>query len=72
MILRQVLFPDVNYSHAENGIITSAGISAGIDMTLHLIKVIMGEQIADDSARRMEYHWIRDSEQDEFSLKSAL
>ena len=42
----------------EDGrIITSAGISAGIDMSLHTIARLHDEEIAAWTARRMEYDW---------------
>ncbi|HLW00836.1 MAG TPA: hypothetical protein VKT82_19410 [Ktedonobacterales bacterium] len=39
----------------EGNIVTSAGISAGIDMTLHLVARLQGGKIARQTARRMEY-----------------
>lgn len=39
----------------EGRIITSAGISAGIDMSLHIITRLHGEETARWTARRMEY-----------------
>lgn len=39
----------------EGGIITSAGISAGIDMTLHILKRLLGEDAALAAAEMMEY-----------------
>ena len=41
----------------EGRIITSAGISAGIDMSLHTIARLYGEETAAWTARRMEYDW---------------
>ncbi|UFP93308.1 DJ-1/PfpI family protein [Gloeobacter morelensis] len=42
----------------EGKILTSAGISAGIDMSLHLVSRLHGPQVARWTARRMEYdHW---------------
>ena len=43
----------------EGRIVTSAGISAGIDMALHLVARLKGEEIAVDAARLMEYEWRR-------------
>ncbi len=37
------------------GIITSSGVSAGIDMTFGLIKILYGPYVPDNSATRMEY-----------------
>ncbi len=36
-------------------IITSAGVSAGIDMALHVVARLLGTDVARDTARRMEY-----------------
>lgn len=38
-------------------IITSAGISAGIDMSLHIVARVEGEELAMRTARQMEYTW---------------
>lgn len=42
----------------EGTVVTSAGISAGIDMSLHLIGRVAGVDIAGKTARQMEYVWI--------------
>lgn len=39
----------------ENSIITSGGISAGINMSFHIIKKLLGVDIARATAKRMEY-----------------
>ncbi|WP_420974543.1 DJ-1/PfpI family protein [Bacillus thuringiensis] len=39
----------------EGHIITSAGISAGINMAFHIVKNLLGVQVAEDTAKRMEY-----------------
>jgi transcriptional regulator GlxA family with amidase domain len=42
----------------DNGqIVTSAGVSAGIDMALHIVARLHGEEIASRTARFMEYDW---------------
>ncbi len=41
----------------EGEIITSAGISAGIDMSLHLVARLFGEELAFSTSRQMEYDW---------------
>jgi transcriptional regulator GlxA family with amidase domain len=41
----------------EGNIVTSAGISAGIGMSLHLIGRILGTDMARATARQMEYDW---------------
>ena len=44
----------------DNGqIVTTAGISAGIDGALHVVGRLCGEQAARDVARYMEYRWER-------------
>lgn len=48
-VKRNVKFVD------EGAIITSGGISAGINMSFHLVAKLCGEQIARDTAKRMEY-----------------
>jgi transcriptional regulator GlxA family with amidase domain len=42
----------------DNGsIITTAGVSAGIDGALHTIARLLGRNVADSTASYMEYHW---------------
>ncbi len=41
----------------EGRIVTSAGVSAGIDMALHVVARLHGEETAAWTARRMEYDW---------------
>jgi transcriptional regulator GlxA family with amidase domain len=41
----------------EGRIITSAGVSAGIDMSLHVVARLHGIETAAWTARRMEYDW---------------
>ena len=43
----------------EGRIVTSAGISAGIDMSLHVVEKLHGREVAAWTARRMEYEWNR-------------
>jgi transcriptional regulator GlxA family with amidase domain len=38
-------------------IVTSAGISAGIDMSLHLVERLHGRELALRTARQMEFDW---------------
>jgi transcriptional regulator GlxA family with amidase domain len=42
-------------------IVTSAGVSAGTDMALHLVARLAGEDVARAAATRMEYRWDRDA-----------
>ncbi len=58
--MMQELFPKVTVdfeSHVvqQGKVITSAGISAGIDMALHVVANYFGENIARLAARHMEY-----------------
>jgi transcriptional regulator GlxA family with amidase domain len=39
----------------EGAVVTSAGISAGIDMSLHLVARLEGEELSVRTARQMEY-----------------
>jgi transcriptional regulator GlxA family with amidase domain len=39
----------------DNSIFTSAGISAGIDMALHIVSYFFGTKIGEATARQMEY-----------------
>jgi transcriptional regulator GlxA family with amidase domain len=41
----------------QGRIVTSAGISAGIGMSLHLVERILGPKMARATAHRMEYDW---------------
>jgi transcriptional regulator GlxA family with amidase domain len=42
----------------DNGsIVTTAGVSAGIDGALHVVARLVGRRVADETARYMEYHW---------------
>ncbi len=41
----------------EGHIITSAGISAGIDMSLYVVSRLHGVDVAEWTARQMEYDW---------------
>lgn len=44
--------------YVDNGrIITSAGVQAGMDMALHVVARLHGEEIAHQTAHYIEYHW---------------
>jgi transcriptional regulator GlxA family with amidase domain len=43
----------------EGRIITAAGVSAGIDMALHVVARLHGEAVAAETARQMEYERIQ-------------
>ena len=39
----------------EDGIITSAGVSSGIDMAFEVVTSLVGEEVANDTAKYIEY-----------------
>jgi transcriptional regulator GlxA family with amidase domain len=42
----------------DNGrVVCSAGIAAGVDMSLHVVGRLLGHQTAENAARQMEYPW---------------
>jgi transcriptional regulator GlxA family with amidase domain len=41
----------------QGEVITSAGVSAGIDMALHVVRRLHGDAVAVATARDMEYDW---------------
>lgn len=41
--------------------ITSGGISAGIDMSLHIVSRLMNEIVAEKTAKQMEFCWTKNS-----------
>ncbi len=44
--------------YVDNGrVICSAGIAAGIDMSLHVVARLCGDEVAAKTARHMEYPW---------------
>lgn len=53
-------FPEVDVQHEvkfvdEGNIVTSGGISAGINMSFHIVKRLLGAEVAQKTAKRMEY-----------------
>jgi transcriptional regulator GlxA family with amidase domain len=60
------MFPDIEIKKDvrwvdEGHIVTAAGISAGIDMSLHIVSRVADEDLAVLTARQMEFDWTRDS-----------
>ena len=58
----RLMFPEIDVRSerrwVEAGrVITSAGISAGFDMSLHLVRRLEGQELAVRTARQMEYDW---------------
>src|SRR5919201_1072354 len=51
----------------DGNIITSSGVSAGIDMALSLIARLHGRDMALASARNMEYRWHEEASDDPFA-----
>ncbi len=41
----------------QGAIVTSGGISAGIDMCLHLVSRLHSRELAEKTARQMEFNW---------------
>jgi transcriptional regulator GlxA family with amidase domain len=60
------MFPSLNVQTDkrwvdEGSVVTSAGISAGIDMSLHLVERLAGRELASKTARQMEFIWSENS-----------
>jgi len=58
----RLMFPSLDVKEdlpwVDNGhIVTSAGISAGIEMALHLVARLAGKDLALKAARQMQYTW---------------
>lgn len=56
------MFPNIEVKEQvrwvdEGTIVTAAGISAGIDMSLHLVARLEGDALARKTARQMEFDW---------------
>lgn len=57
-------YPDVVVVESQRWVdsgrvVTSAGISAGIDMSLHLVSRFVGAELAEITARKMDYKWVK-------------
>ncbi len=55
-------YPDITVVEKQRWVdqgkfITSGGISAGIDMSLHLVSRLGGKELAEKTARQMEFEW---------------
>lgn len=62
----RLMFPSVSVLEGrrwvdEGAVITSAGISAGIDMSLHLVERLTSRDLAVKTARRMDFDWHQDA-----------
>ncbi len=51
----------------DGNIVTSSGVSAGIDMSLHVIERLFGTETAERIANATEYQWHRDADNDPFA-----
>jgi transcriptional regulator GlxA family with amidase domain len=51
----------------DGNVLTSSGVSAGIDMALSLVERLNGREMAITSARNMEYVWNLDPANDPFA-----
>jgi transcriptional regulator GlxA family with amidase domain len=48
----------------DNGkVITAAGVSAGVDMSLHVVERLLGEELAVEAAHYMEWHWDQNADE---------
>jgi transcriptional regulator GlxA family with amidase domain len=47
----------------EGKVITSAGISAGIDMSLHLVSRLRSHDLAEKTAKQMDFLWMKNSQE---------
>jgi len=45
----------------QGAVVTSGGISAGIDMSLHLVEKLAGRDLAVNTARQMDFEWTENS-----------
>ena len=43
----------------DDRVITSAGVSAGMDMAFHVVAKVCGETVAGETARYIDYPWVR-------------
>ncbi len=55
-------YPDIEVRRETRGgdegvVVTSAGTSAGIDMSLHMVERLLSRERAEATARHMEYDW---------------
>jgi transcriptional regulator GlxA family with amidase domain len=60
----RAMFPEIPVQGDQRWIdagpvVTSAGISAGLDMSLHLVARLEGDELAVRTARQMDYDWHR-------------
>jgi transcriptional regulator GlxA family with amidase domain len=51
----------------DGPVVTSSGVSAGMDMSLHVIERLFGAKTAESIADGTEYRWHRDADDDPFA-----
>ncbi len=51
----------------DGNVVTSSGVSAGIDMSLHVVERLFGSEIAERIANATEYQWHRNANDDPFA-----
>ncbi|MBI3851620.1 MAG: DJ-1/PfpI family protein [Verrucomicrobia bacterium] len=56
----------------DGRIVTSSGVSAGMDMTLHVVERLFGKKTADNLANGSEYEWHRDPSWDPYAELHGL
>ncbi len=64
--------PDVEWVYKARWVddgdrVTSSGVSAGIDMALHVVERLYGTKTAENLADQTEYQWHRDADDDPFA-----
>ncbi len=64
--------PKVKWIHQarwvdDGNVVTSSGVSAGIDMSLHVVERFFGAKKAQGIADQIEHEWHRDSSRDPFA-----
>ncbi|MBV1914243.1 MAG: DJ-1/PfpI family protein [Pseudomonadales bacterium] len=62
----QKSYPNLNVVRSQRWVdegkfVTSGGISAGIDMSLHLVSRLINSELAEKTAKQMEFDWSRRS-----------
>jgi transcriptional regulator GlxA family with amidase domain len=57
----ETIVEDAYHIVEDGNVITSAGISAGIDMALRVVQKYYGEEVARNTARYMEYYYSTDN-----------
>jgi transcriptional regulator GlxA family with amidase domain len=56
----------------DGDIVTASGVSAGMDMALHVVARLFGDEAAERLARGTEYEWHRDAAWDPFAAQAGL